>query len=145
MSIQSKRILEILKTSKMSYGELSKLTGISKSALQRYATGETAKIPIDRLEDIAKALNTTPAYLMGWEESAKTSSYSLPDIPSPSKVDPDMFILHMYKQLDIEDKAEIRGEMKQMLKADKYQSQKTVSDDIAEELKQVSINSTKIK
>lgn len=35
-----------------------------------------------------------------------------------------MFVLHMYKQLDTEDKAEIRGEMKQMLKADKYNDKK---------------------
>ncbi|MDY3031761.1 MAG: S24 family peptidase [Clostridia bacterium] len=70
MSIQSERILEILKKNEVSYGELSKLTGIPKSALQRYATGETTKIPIDRLESIAKVLNTTPAYIMGWEDEA---------------------------------------------------------------------------
>ena len=29
-------------------------------------------------------------------------------------------VLHMYSQLDNNDKAEIRGEMKHMLKADKY-------------------------
>lgn len=52
----------------MSYYELSKKTGIPKSALHRYATGETPKIPLDRLEIIAEALNCSPAYLMGWEE-----------------------------------------------------------------------------
>ena len=121
----SRRILEKIKEKNMSYYELSKKTGIPKSALQRYATGETSKIPLDRLEMIAKALNCSPIYLMGWEESAKTSSYNLPEITPPSEVDPDQFILDMYKKLDVEDKAEIRGEMKQMLKSSKYNKRKS--------------------
>lgn len=68
MSDRSYKIMRLIEDNKISYGSLSKATGISKSALQRYATGKTEKIPIDRLELIAKALNSTPAYLMGWEE-----------------------------------------------------------------------------
>lgn len=68
MSEISKRILGIILSKEISYGELSERTGIPKSALQRYATGETEKIPIDRLQIIAKAIGTTTAYLMGWEE-----------------------------------------------------------------------------
>lgn len=67
MSDISGRILKLINGKDISYGELAKLTGIPKSALQRYAVGETVKIPLDRLERIATALNTTPAYLMGWE------------------------------------------------------------------------------
>ncbi len=70
MSEISKRILELLEKKKISYGELSKLTKIPKSALQRYATGETEKIPLDRLELIAKYLNVDAAYLMGWKEES---------------------------------------------------------------------------
>lgn len=62
------RILESLQKSELSYGELSNITGIPKSALQRYATGETGKIPIDRIEAIAKATNVSPSYLMGWTD-----------------------------------------------------------------------------
>lgn len=62
------RMFEKIKENNMSYYELSKKTGIPKSALHRYATGETPKIPLDRLEIIAEALNCSPAYLMGWEE-----------------------------------------------------------------------------
>lgn len=67
MSAISERILTLLNEKRISYGELSAITNIPKSALQRYATGETEKIPIDRLESIAYALGTTPRYLMGWE------------------------------------------------------------------------------
>ena len=61
------RILDKITRENISYGELSKLTGIPKSVLQRYATGETKKIPVDSLQLIADALHTTAAYLMGWE------------------------------------------------------------------------------
>ena len=100
--------------------EVGKIVGVSKATVQRWESGEIKNIRRDKIEKLSQALQTTPAYLMGWEESAKTNSYNTPNIPSTSEVDPDMFILHMYKQLDTEDKAEIRGEMKQMLKADKY-------------------------
>ncbi len=72
----SNRILNVINDANLSYGELSKLTQIPKSALQRYATGET-KIPIDRVEKIAKATNVSAAFLMGWESNevyAKTKN-----------------------------------------------------------------------
>lgn len=72
MSEISEKILELINRNNISYGELSKITGIPKSALQRYATGETQKIPISRLELIAKHLHTTVSYLMGWENNLKS-------------------------------------------------------------------------
>lgn len=65
------RIMMAIEDAEISYGELSKLTGIPKSALQRYATGATEKIPIPRLEAIASALNVTADYLLGWESTEK--------------------------------------------------------------------------
>ena len=68
MSQISDKILQILLEKEISYGELSERTGIPKSALQRYATGETEKIPIDRLEKIAAAIGSSSVILMGWEK-----------------------------------------------------------------------------
>lgn len=48
----------------------------------------------------------------------------------------------IYEQLDDNDKAEIRGEMKQMLKANKYTNTPTVSDDISEDLRQDLLRNT---
>ena len=42
----------------------------SKQTVQRYENGVIENIPDGRLEAIARALSTTPAYLMGWEEGA---------------------------------------------------------------------------
>ena len=43
----------------MTYGDLATKTGIAKSAIQRYATGETKKIPLPRLEALADALGVS--------------------------------------------------------------------------------------
>ena len=72
MSDISERMLNIILEKEISYGELSDKTGIPKSALQRYATGQTEKIPIDRLQIIASAIGTTPEYLMGWNTDRKS-------------------------------------------------------------------------
>lgn len=57
----------------MSYQTLSEKVGISKSTLQRYETGFIKNMPVDKLEDIANALNVSPAYLMGWETEQPTT------------------------------------------------------------------------
>lgn len=62
------RIKKAIEDKGLSYVELSKLTGISKSSLQRYASGETTRIPIGNIEIIAKCTGVTARYLMGWED-----------------------------------------------------------------------------
>lgn len=74
MSEISKRLLNLIEENDISYGELSKETNIPKSALQRYATGETEKIPITRIQLLANALHTSAAYIMGWEDEEKPVS-----------------------------------------------------------------------
>lgn len=61
----------------LSYQDLSDLTGISKSTLQRYETGFIKKVPITQIEVIAKALNVSPGYLMGWEDNKSIAATQL--------------------------------------------------------------------
>lgn len=61
----------------LSYQDLSDLTGISKSTLQRYETGFIKKVPITQIEIIAKALNVSPGYLMGWEDNKPLNDTAL--------------------------------------------------------------------
>ena len=56
----------------LSYGELSATTGLAKSAIYRYATGQTDKVPTEALEKLAQALGVTPSYLTGWEDRPHT-------------------------------------------------------------------------
>ena len=57
----------------MSYQTLSEKVGISKSTLQRYETGYIKNMPVDKLEEIADALQVSPAYLMGWDKEKPTT------------------------------------------------------------------------
>lgn len=112
----------------MSQEELATKLGYkSRSTINKIEMGKN-DLTQSKILAFAKALHTTPAYLMDWEESAKTNSYDLPDVPSPAEVDPDSFAFQMYKKLDSDDKAEIRGEMKHMLKSDKYADTSKIVD-----------------
>ena len=51
-----------------SFQDLADRSGISKSTLQRYETGNIKSIPISKLTLIAEGLNTTAEYLMGWSD-----------------------------------------------------------------------------
>lgn len=55
----------------MTLEELASRVGVSRQTIQRYESGTISNIPSDKIELMAKALNTTPAYLMGWEEEEK--------------------------------------------------------------------------
>lgn len=55
--------------------ELAIKTGTKKQTISKYENGIITDIPLSKLDMIAKVLNTTPIYLLGWEESSsKTSS-----------------------------------------------------------------------
>lgn len=90
--IRAERLNEVIKASGLSYAELEKKTGFSKSSIQRYATGETKKIPVDCIEKIAAITNTDVRYLMGWEDdkpnaeilSAGENIYKIPVFSSVS-------------------------------------------------------------
>ena len=71
MSDISKRLYNSIQEKGFSYGELAKMTGIPKSAIQRYATGQTPKIPMDRLQLLADVLHVSAQYLMGWDEKTQ--------------------------------------------------------------------------
>jgi transcriptional regulator with XRE-family HTH domain len=47
---------------------LAEQIGMSRSTIFRYENGFIEKMPINTLIPIARALNTTVAYLMGWDD-----------------------------------------------------------------------------
>lgn len=61
------RFASAIKSSGLSYAALEKKTGYKRSTLQRYATGQTVKIPMNCIEAIAKATDVSTAWIMGWE------------------------------------------------------------------------------
>lgn len=84
MSTRSERIKLLVEKSGKSYQELERITGIKKSSLQRYASGVTAKIPLDVIEKLSKAFNVSQEYLMGWDDLPESNLQRYTEI-SPSE------------------------------------------------------------
>ncbi len=67
--------------------ELSKLVGVSAPTIQRYESGEIKNVRRDKISKLAKALNVSPAYLMGWEdENSDPILENIPGIITPVKL-----------------------------------------------------------
>lgn len=67
-SLFPERLTAAIKKSGLSYRDLQRITGISRSAINFYASGRTKNIPMDRLNKIAAALDVTPEYLYGLDD-----------------------------------------------------------------------------
>lgn len=72
-----------------SYQDLANITNISKSTLQRYETGFIKKVPITQVDVLAKALEISPAYLMGWDKSSQLSPQEETHIKKYRQLDDD--------------------------------------------------------
>lgn len=55
----------------MSAEQLAEKVNLSPATIYRYEKGDIEKVPADILKKIARALNSSPAYLMGWESENK--------------------------------------------------------------------------
>lgn len=74
------RIRESIEKNSFSYGDLEKITGIPKSSLQRYATGQVKRLSTDTIEKIADACNVSPQYIMGWEKEEQPDDTGFSEI-----------------------------------------------------------------
>ena len=64
------RIKERRKALGYSAEDLAERLGKSPATIYRYESGDIEKLPGDLLAPLAELLNTSPAYLMGWDEAA---------------------------------------------------------------------------
>lgn len=64
--------------------------GVSPATIYRYEKGDIEKVPVDSLAELAKILQTTPAYLMGWEEQPTPKPTSPAPIPPGFQPMPEM-------------------------------------------------------
>ncbi len=55
----------------MSAEQLAEKVNLSPATIYRYEKGDIEKVPADILKKVARALNSSPAYLMGWESENK--------------------------------------------------------------------------
>lgn len=83
MSIQSERIKSEMLRNSLTLVEIEQRTGIKKSSMQRYVSGETGKIPMSAIEKLAKLFGVPATYLMGWDQ--KKDSPSEPQLTEGEK------------------------------------------------------------
>ena len=69
------------------------VVGVGKSTVRKWETGMIANMKRDKIAALAKALGTTPAYLMGWKEDdeEKKDSPSEPTLTEGEKALLDLF------------------------------------------------------
>lgn len=107
------RIKDRRKELKISADDLAKRLGKDRSTIYRYEKGDIENLPLDILEPIAAALETTPQYLMGWEKVQKNNDI-MSDIVVRMRTDNDFF--EVVKNLNSLDAVKLSG-VKQMLRA----------------------------
>lgn len=52
----------------MTLEEVAKIVGVTRQTILKYENGIISNIPSDKIELLAQALHTSPAYLMGWAD-----------------------------------------------------------------------------
>lgn len=74
-----KRIRERRKELSLSVDELAQKLNKNRTTVYRYEKGDIENLPMDILGPLAEALNTTPAYLMGWESKPVSALDTITD------------------------------------------------------------------
>lgn len=76
----AQRIKKLRQERGLTLEQVAEVVGVGKSTVRKWETGMIANMRRDKIADLAKALGTTPAYLMGWkeEEDKKDSPNDLP-------------------------------------------------------------------
>jgi transcriptional regulator with XRE-family HTH domain len=74
----ARRIKELRQEQGLTLEQVANVVGVGKSTVRKWETGMIANMKRDKIADLAKALGTTPAYLMGWDDDLKETP------PSPT-------------------------------------------------------------
>ena len=83
----AQKIKQLRKAKGMTLEDVANVVGVGKSTVRKWETGMIANMKRDKIASLAKALNTTPAYLMGWEEEQKKNDIQA-DIILRMRTDP---------------------------------------------------------
>jgi len=62
------RIRILRKENGLTQTELAEKVQTTKQNIYKYEKGIITNIPLDKIEALAEALNTTPAYIAGWDK-----------------------------------------------------------------------------
>ena len=79
----SRKIRDLRAMHELTLEQVAQQVGVGRSTVRKWETGMIANMRRDKIEKLAKALHTTPGYLMGWETEDCSVSASLPDNITP--------------------------------------------------------------
>ena len=65
---KASRIKELRESKNLTQEELAKLLDTKRQTISKYEQGIVTNIPSDRIEAMARILDTTPEYILGWEK-----------------------------------------------------------------------------
>lgn len=72
----AQRIKKLRQEKGLTLEQVADVVGVGKSTVRKWETGMIANMRRDKIADLAKALGTTPAYLMGWPEEPREKEIS---------------------------------------------------------------------
>lgn len=110
---KGERIKQLREQNGYTQEEMAKALKTTKQTISKYELGIVTNIPSDRIEDIAKLLNSTPEYILGWEDVQKSNDIIV-DIIARLRTDDDF--LSTVQTLYNLDKEKLRS-VQQMLSA----------------------------
>jgi hypothetical phagelike protein len=84
----------------------------NRATVYRYESNEIEKLPTTVLEPLAKALNTTPAYLMGWNENTELIERSITNLEN--------IILDKFDHLNDDGQSKLMERLDELLELPKY-------------------------
>ena len=70
----AQRISELRKERGLTLEQVADIVGVGKSTVRKWETGMIANMKRDKIASLAKALGTTPEYLMGWDDNKSSPS-----------------------------------------------------------------------
>ena len=70
----AKKIKDLRLEKGLTLEQVANVVGVGKSTVRKWETGMIANMKRDKIASLAKALGTTPAYLMGWKEEGEKNT-----------------------------------------------------------------------
>lgn len=70
MTSPGEKIRYLRQLTDMSQEELGRRVGVQRAAINKYEKGSVTNIPLSTIEKIARVFDVTPAYIVGWDDSA---------------------------------------------------------------------------
>ena len=71
---KGERIRQLREGKKLTQEELARLLETKRQTISKYEKGIVTNIPSDRIEAMARILDTTPEYILGWDMEEKPAN-----------------------------------------------------------------------